>query len=41
MLLQVTFITMMRLFREQGRPHQALDVYLGMRRAGALLCLSY
>ena len=31
---QVTFITMMRVLREACRPHQALDVYLGMRRAG-------
>ncbi len=31
---QVTFVTTMRVLREASRPHQALDVYLGMRRAG-------
>ncbi|KAL3142638.1 hypothetical protein ABBQ38_002947 [Trebouxia sp. C0009 RCD-2024] len=31
---QVTFVTMMRVLREGGRPQDALDVYLGMRRAG-------
>ena len=36
---QVTFITMMRVLREACRPHQALDVYLGMRRAGQSLLL--
>lgn len=31
---QVTYVTMMRVLREAARPHDALDVYLGMRRAG-------
>ncbi|KAA6424792.1 MAG: hypothetical protein FRX49_04966 [Trebouxia sp. A1-2] len=31
---QVTFVTTMRVLREASRPHEALDVYLGMRRAG-------
>ena len=31
---QVTFVTTMRVLREASRLHQALDVYLGMRRAG-------
>lgn len=31
---QVTFITTMRVLREASRLHQALDVYMGMRRAG-------
>lgn len=31
---QVTFVTMMRVLREAARQHDALDVYLGMRRAG-------
>lgn len=30
----VTFVTMVRVLREGARPHDALDVYLGMRRAG-------
>ena len=29
-----TFVTMSRQLREAGRLHDALDVYLGMRRAG-------
>ena len=31
---RVTFVTMVRVLREAGRPQDALDVYLGMRRAG-------
>lgn len=31
---RVTFVTMVRVLREGARPHDALNVYLGMRRAG-------
>ena len=38
---QVTFVTTMRVLREASRPHQALDVYLGMRRAGQALAIDH